>query len=204
MPDPKPTIASNREFLQEQLAAPELIDAEVIEEGSDRRPEVASEKFHSLDPNWVTTERIGGWIFTSVLLVAGLIGLSIVMFSFGLLQIVSVSCSIAFLLIAAGLVWLTHVMPQKEFNHASWCLTDSGLEIRRGVWWRSQISVPLARVQHTDVHQGPLQRRFGLAKLTVHTAGTENSAVELTGLNFATAQRLRDALIENRGGIDGV
>ena len=54
------------------------------------------------------------------------------------------------------------------------------------------------------VHQGPLQRRFGIAKLTVHTAGTEHSAVELSGLNFATAQRLRDALIENRGDIDGV
>ena len=64
--------------------------------------------------------------------------------------------------------------------------------------------MPLARVQHTDVHQGPLMRRFGLAKLIVHTAGTENSAVELNGLSFATAQRLRDALVENRGDIDGV
>ena len=157
-----------------------------------------------LAPAFVTIERISGWIFTAILLCAGFVGLVIVAFSFGITSVVTGVCFLIYLLIAIPLVWATQVLPKKAYEHASWYLSPSGLEIRRGIWWRSQISVPLARVQHTDVHQGPLMRKYGLAKLIVHTAGTENSTVELNGLSFATAQRLRDALVENRGILDGV
>lgn len=161
-------------------------------------------KLLPLDPAFITIERISGWIFTGCLLVGGMVGLVVIAFNFGLFGWPTQVSAGIYLLIAALLAWVSHVLPKKAHEHSSWCLTPHGLEIRRGIWWRSQISVPLARVQHTDVHQGPLMRRFGLAKLIVHTAGTENSAVELNGLSFATAQRLRDALVENRGAIDGV
>lgn len=158
----------------------------------------------SLDPAFISIERVSGWIFAGVVLFAGLVAMVVVAFSFGLLSVVTGICLLAYVFFGSLLAWTTHVLPKKAYERAGWCLTPSGLEIRRGIWWRSQISVPLARVQHTDVHQGPLMRRYGLAKLIVHTAGTENSAVELNGLSFATAQRLRDALVENRGEIDGV
>ncbi len=161
-------------------------------------------RLHSLDPAFVTVERIGGWIFSGALLCAGFIALSVIAFNFGVYSWGSACSVFAYLVLGAGLSWLAHALPKKQYQHAGWCLTNSGLEIRHGIWWRTQISVPLARVQHTDVHQGPLLRRFGLARLTVHTAGTENSAVALNGLSFEVAQRLRDALIENRGEIDGV
>ena len=161
-------------------------------------------KLMSLDAAFITMERVSGWIFASVVLCVGLVAMIAVAFSFSLLSLVTACCLLAYLLLGSLLAWIAQVLPKKSYDRAGWCLTPSGLEIRRGIWWRSQVSVPLARVQHTDVHQGPLMRRFGLAKLIVHTAGTENSAVELNGLSFATAQRLRDALVENRGDIDGV
>ncbi len=198
-----------------QAAAPELIASPAVALLSplhtlqptvalDRHSQSDPIELHSLDPAFVTVERIGGWIFSGVLLTAGLIALAVVVFNFGFLNWVSGCSFIAYVVIGAGLSWLTHVLPKKQHKHAGWCLTHNGLEIRHGIWWRNQISVPLARVQHTDVHQGPLMRRFGLAKLTIHTAGTENSAVALNGLNFEVAMRLRDALVESRGEIDGV
>ena len=75
-------------------------------------------------------------------------------------------------------------------------LDRHGLEIHRGVWWRSRIRVPRSRVQHTDVHQGPLDRRWGLADLTVFTAGTEAAAIRLPGLPAERALALRDALLQ--------
>jgi membrane protein YdbS with pleckstrin-like domain len=75
-------------------------------------------------------------------------------------------------------------------------LDAHGLEIHRGVWWRSRIRVPRSRVQHTDVHQGPLDRRWGLADLTVFTAGTEAAAIRLPGLPAERALALRDALLQ--------
>ena len=68
--------------------------------------------------------------------------------------------------------------------------------------WRQVTSVPRSRVQHIDVAQGPLIRRFELAQLIIHTAGTEHATVELNGLAHDVALRLRDFLI--RGGDDHV
>lgn len=189
-------VLSEQQTVSEPTRDPPRLDATGVES--------PSFQLLSLDPAFITIERLSGWIFTGIVLFAGFVGLGIVAFNFGLLSLVTGCCLLAYLLLGGMLAWATQVLPRKAYDRAGWCLTPSGLEIRRGIWWRSQISVPLARVQHTDVHQGPLMRRFGLAKLIVHTAGTENSAVELNGLSFATAQRLRDALVENRGNIDGV
>jgi membrane protein YdbS with pleckstrin-like domain len=79
------------------------------------------------------------------------------------------------------------------------------LEIRRGIFWRREITIPRARVQHTDVRQGPLQRQYGVAKLVIHTAGTEAASIELNGLSLPIAKWLRDALIgELKGKSDAV
>jgi uncharacterized protein len=54
--------------------------------------------------------------------------------------------------------------------------------------------VPLERVQHIDISQGPLERGFGVCRLLVHTAGTMHSRVVLPGLARATAERMRDEI----------
>jgi hypothetical protein len=73
-----------------------------------------------------------------------------------------------------------------------------GLQIRRGVFWRTVIDVPRSRVQHTDVSQGPLERRFGLGALVVYTAGTDHSRVDLRGLSHDTAFAIRDHLLPHQ------
>ena len=55
--------------------------------------------------------------------------------------------------------------------------------------WRSITHVPRSRVQHTDVSQGPLERRYGLGTLIVYTAGTDHARVSLPGLAWDTARR---------------
>lgn len=78
-----------------------------------------------------------------------------------------------------------------------------GIWVDRGVWWRSEIFVPRARVQHTDVQQGPIARRYGIASLKVFTAGAGNGEIEIDGLTHADAIRLRDELL-GRQARDGV
>jgi hypothetical protein len=50
-------------------------------------------------------------------------------------------------------------------------------------------------VQHIDVSQGPLQRRYGLGTLAIYTAGTEHSQVILPGLEHGTALSVRNHLL---------
>ena len=81
------------------------------------------------------------------------------------------------------------------YRFTSYVVDDAGLEIARGVYWRTVTNIPRSRIQHTDVSQGPLERRHGLGTLVVYTAGTQHSEVKLPGLEFATAQRIRAHLL---------
>ncbi len=80
------------------------------------------------------------------------------------------------------------------FRRYAFCLDDMALHIRKGVFWHIQTTVPLNRVQHTDILQGPLQRRYDLAKLVIHTAGTRHALVNLEGITHSQAVALRQAL----------
>lgn len=108
----------------------------------------------------------------------------------------------AALLLMVGLQWLSAVWPRWEYERSKWRLDARGFEVRKGVLWRHQITVPAARVQHVDVSQGPLQRRYGLATLTIHTAGTQNESVAFEGLSHAVAIELKDRLIVEKEAAD--
>jgi membrane protein YdbS with pleckstrin-like domain len=77
---------------------------------------------------------------------------------------------------------------------------ELGLEIHRGVYWRTITNVPRSRIQHTDVSQGPLERAHGLGTLVVYTAGTQHAQVKLPGLELAVAQRIRTHLLPSDQG----
>ena len=85
--------------------------------------------------------------------------------------------------------------PALSYRFLRYRVDETGVTIRRGVLWRKVISIPTSRVQHTDVEQGPLQRHYGIATLTVHTAGTAGASIPLSGLEHGVAKRLRDHLL---------
>ncbi len=66
---------------------------------------------------------------------------------------------------------------------------------RRGIWFRVHQLLPLPRLQHVDLHSGPLERSLGLASLLLHTAGTQHASIVIPGLDAREAVRLRDELV---------
>jgi membrane protein YdbS with pleckstrin-like domain len=98
--------------------------------------------------------------------------------------------------VASPLIW---VWPQAYYHRLRFSVDVSGIAIERGIFWRSRIAVPRARIQHTDVAQGPLQRRFGVGTLKLYTAGSRHTKIELPGLAHADALALRDALLAKSG-----
>lgn len=95
------------------------------------------------------------------------------------------------LLIAA---WAIVRVPLRRHAARGYDLGADRLRVVRGLWFRSDTVVPFGRVQHIDIHQGALERAFGLATLTVHTAGTHNASVPLPGLAEADAAAMRQAI----------
>ena len=84
------------------------------------------------------------------------------------------------------------VAPGRRYRAWGYAMDADELRIARGVWTRIETIVPLARVQHVDVSQGPIERTFGVCRLVLHTAGTMHSRVVLPGLARASAEALRD------------
>jgi membrane protein YdbS with pleckstrin-like domain len=82
-----------------------------------------------------------------------------------------------------------------RWRRTRWRLDARGLQVSRGVVWHSDVLVPRSRVQHLDIERGPIERRFGLATLVVHTAGTRLHALRQSGFAEADAIALRDALL---------
>lgn len=84
------------------------------------------------------------------------------------------------------------VLAPRRYRAWGYAESEDELAVRRGVWTRTRTVVPFGRVQHIDVAQGPIERRFGLATLILHTAGTRGATVALPGLEQAEAERMRD------------
>ena len=93
--------------------------------------------------------------------------------------------------------------PARAYRYTSYKVDDQGIEIRRGVFWREVVNVPRSRVQHIDVSQGPIERRYGLGKIVIYTAGTDHAKVELEGLEHGRALLIRDFLLPS-GSSDAV
>jgi uncharacterized protein len=85
-------------------------------------------------------------------------------------------------------------VPLRRFRATGYSVEGHRLRIVRGLLVRTDTTVPFGRVQHIDVRQGPLERIFGLATLTVHTAGTHNASVHLPGLGYDDAVAMRQAI----------
>ena len=74
---------------------------------------------------------------------------------------------------------------------------EEDLTIALGIMFRSVHTIPYGRVQSVKIDEGPVDRRYGLAKLTISTAH-DGAGVTLPGLPKDEAERLR-ALLTARG-----
>ena len=152
-----------------------------------------------VDPRWIPLKRIHGVAVTVVLGLGSFMAIVLpsiasrrLWLSLGLLPLWAVA--------VAALAWQMRRWPPIAYRFTSYVVDDAGLEIARGVYWRTVTNIPKSRIQHTDVSQGPLERRHGLGTLVVYTAGTQHSQVKLPGLAFATAQRIRGHLLPHDEG----
>jgi uncharacterized protein len=147
-----------------------------------------------LDPRWIPLQRILAVIPT--LIVAGVsfvfvlslwAGSGILLLGLLLLPV--------WAMVIAAFAWQLQRWPAIAYRFSSYRIDEAGIEIRQGVYWRTLTNVPRSRVQHTDVSQGPFERRYGLGTLVIYTAGTAHSKVNLSGLDFDVARRIRAHLL---------
>ena len=90
------------------------------------------------------------------------------------------------------LVWQLWLIPRqvKAWGYAE---SERDLFLRRGIMFKKMWAIPYGRMQFVDVQQGPIDRIFGIAQVSMKTASME-SAASIPGLDRDEADRLRQIL----------
>ena len=104
---------------------------------------------------------------------------------------------VAWTIAGVGVVWLAWITIRawrwtRAFGYAE---RENDLLISSGLWSRKLVAIPYGRMQSVRVTSGPIERLWGLARVSLVTASVETSAT-IPGLEEADATRLRDRLIE--------
>jgi hypothetical protein len=160
----------------------------------------ASAEFVPLDKRVVNLWRLTDLIGLGILLAVALAGCLFV--GFGVLEN-GFWALLLWSLLAALCGWVISWYPPRAYHAWGYRIDAKVLETRSGVWFRVVKLLPLSRLQHVDLHRGPLERAHGLASLVLHTAGTHEATVVIPGLDADEAVRFRDRLVA-AGGDDAV
>ena len=79
-------------------------------------------------------------------------------------------------------------------------VTSNSVEIKKGVYFRKEITIPLNRITDVRLHDGPLMRFHGIRGIRVETAGqagqTAGTEGDLVGVVDPVA--FRDAILRQR------
>ncbi len=101
---------------------------------------------------------------------------------------------------------VAYVAIHLQYDTTWYVMTSRSLRIRRGIWVIHETTITFENVQDLKIHQGPIERLFGISNVLVETAGggapvgAENQPAALTahrGLiqGIADAQRIRDQIL---------
>jgi len=78
------------------------------------------------------------------------------------------------------------------FHKRKYLLRDHDLSYRSGLLIKTIVTVPFSRIQHIEIDQGFLSRFFGLASLSVFTAGDSSHDLEISGIKNDHALKIKE------------
>jgi uncharacterized protein len=96
--------------------------------------------------------------------------------------------------VALLMAYSVFIVPPRRYARWGYDAGDDRLRIVSGYLFYSDTVVPFGRIQHMDVDQGPIERRYDLATFSAHTAGTHGDTITLPGLKHADALALRERI----------
>ena len=140
-------------------------------------------------PTVALTKRRYSWLLTLIVVVSGLMVAQWWWDSHWLFPLVVACWGLTGLIFLAS--WFCLPL---DIRHTRFLLRTQDFLLQSGVLWRRAALIPLHRVQHVTISQGPLQKRFGLATLKVYTAGGLDAEAALADIEYRVAQALSEQL----------
>lgn len=156
-------------------------------------PQLDDTPMESLSPSYLKVSYLGSVIFF-LILAAILIGIHF----FAKFDIPT------WIIWTAGGIWFLWLVlsmwhTYEDFQIQGFAIRERDLTYRSGVFFRSTTVIPYNRIQHAEVKQGPIERKFNLQRLEIYSAGGDGSDLYIPGLPSKRADQLKDYIIEKAG-----
>ena len=78
-------------------------------------------------------------------------------------------------------------------------LREKDILYKQGLFWQKQTGVSFKRIQHIDISNGPMERKFRLSTIKFFTAGGSLADLKISGLTTEDAHKLRSFILEKIG-----
>lgn len=161
----------------------------------------------TFDPAW----KVYSLLQSMIALVVCLGFVAFIVFSISVAENGKVNGIVVAIVATVAIVWIGSAVwwVNAFFDTLECYLTSRSLVYRRGIFWKTEKTIPLTRIQDLGMMQGPLMRGFGIHRLKIETAGQSapggTGEAVLIGVVGAVEFRdrvlgLRDSLDVNTGG----
>lgn len=97
------------------------------------------------------------------------------------------------------MILLITIWVPRRYQLTGYAVEPLEVHYRTGALWRHQTAVPINRIQHVEITQGPVERILSLARLVIYTAGGSGSDLAVPGLLQSDAETLRNTLLQQIG-----
>lgn len=148
-------------------------------------------KLDKLDPKILFSWRLSRWIRFGVIALLQVAGFLIGSVMTDIPSEITITLIIFNLLLAAYLIITAILYPIIEYRQWGYKITEDRVEIRHGIFFIQTTIIPVIRIQHVAITQGPINRKLGISTIFINTA---SGVFKIEGLSDETARLMAEAL----------
>jgi len=94
--------------------------------------------------------------------------------------------------VTSVIILLLFILGYFSFFKKGYALREKDVSYKSGLIFHKITTVPLNRIQHTEVVREPVSRMFGLAAVKIYTAGGATSDIVIPGIEAEKAEQIRE------------
>ncbi|XQW84035.1 PH domain-containing protein [Thalassotalea piscium] len=158
-------------------------------------PQISHLNLQSLAPIYLKVRLALSGLFFALVLIIGVVALYQTVMPLSQTQSPIVKNILWLILVLAvfNLIYIYFADQQKKY-----ALRELDLHFSSGLIFRKTVSQPILRIQHVELKRGPVERKVGLAKLQVFSAGGAMHTFEIPGLTLKEAEAIRQFIISHK------
>lgn len=153
-------------------------------------PEVQAVTLKPIHPDYLKVLRIN-WALLYAVILAGIV--TVFLLSKKLQNPIAISIAGGMYLLA---MFMTVIIGTGACKRKQYAVREKDILYKTGWIFQHMHMVPYNRLQHCVVNMGPVERKYGLASLSLYTAASEGKDITIHGLPQAEAEQLKELVVQ--------